>query len=67
MKYTCALVNPQTGERRVVVVELDDFELDDIKHNARTADLIARSYVMKHASRLVPGADPDLASIQQLH
>jgi hypothetical protein len=65
-KYTCALVNPETGERRVVVVELDDWELDDIKHNARTATLIAKSYVMKHASRLVPGADPDLASIKQI-
>jgi hypothetical protein len=27
-KYTCALVNPETHERRVVVVELADHEID---------------------------------------
>jgi hypothetical protein len=64
-KFICDCVN-KTGERCTVIVELDDFELDDIKHNARTATLIARTYVMKHASRLVPGADPDLASIKQI-
>ena len=65
-KYTCALVNPETHERRVVVVELADHEIEDIERNSRTATLIARTYVMKHASRLVPGADPDLASIQPI-
>jgi hypothetical protein len=66
MKYTCPVMNPETGERRVVVVELDDWELDDVQHNFRTASLITRGYVMRRASRLVPGFDPVVNSIKQV-
>jgi hypothetical protein len=68
-KYTCELVNPETGERRVVVVQLDGDELADIRRNYRTGDLIARSYAMRHASRSAPGFDPVIETIQpiQIH
>ena len=66
-KYTCQVVHPETGERRTVVVELDNDELADIRRNYRTATLVARAYVMRRATRLVPGADPVLESIQQIH
>jgi hypothetical protein len=65
-KYTCEVVNPETGEKRTIVVELNGDELADIQHNHRTATLIARSYVMRHATRLVPGAEPVLESIQPI-
>ena len=67
MKYTCTFLHPKTGERRTVIVELDDKELDDVQHNSRTADLIARGYVLRRASHYVPkGFDPDLKSIQRV-
>ncbi len=66
MRYVCDCVN-KTGERREVVVELDDDEVADARRNFRTADLVARSYVMRRAGRRVPaGFDPDLASIKQV-
>jgi hypothetical protein len=70
MKYVCDFVHPKTRERRTIVVELDNDEVADARRNFGTADLVARSYVMRRASRCAPGGfDFDIASIQpvQLH
>jgi hypothetical protein len=65
-RYVCEFVN-KSGERRDVVVTLNDAEVTNVLLNFRTADLVARSYVMRRASRCVPaGFDPDLASIKQV-
>jgi hypothetical protein len=65
-RYVCEFVN-KSGERRDVVVTLNDAEVTNVLLNFRTADLVARSYVMRRACRRVPaGFDPDLASIKQV-
>jgi hypothetical protein len=65
-KFSVDCIN-KAGEHTTVVVELDNEELADIRRNSRTALLIARCYAMRHANRLVPGFDPDPASVQQIH
>jgi hypothetical protein len=67
MKYRCKFVNAATGERREVVVELDDDEIADARKNLGIDGPVARSYVMRRGSRYVPaGFDPDLASITRV-
>jgi hypothetical protein len=66
VKYVCDCVS-KTGERCTVIVTLDDYEIDDAQQNYRTAELVARGYVMRKASYRVPaGFSPDLKSIQQI-
>jgi hypothetical protein len=65
-KFSVDCIN-KAGEHTTVVVELDNDELADIRRNSRTATLIARSYAMRHATRLVPGFDPVIESLQQIH
>jgi hypothetical protein len=67
MKYTCQVVNPETGERRVVVVQLDDEEIADARRNYRTENLVIRGYAMKHARRSAPGFDPVPETVTQLN
>jgi hypothetical protein len=69
MKYVCDCVN-KAGERRTVVVQLDDDEIADVRRNLGIDGPVAKTYTMQKASRLVPaGFDPDPASIArvQLH
>jgi hypothetical protein len=66
VRYVCDCVS-KTGERRTVVVQLDDGELADAQQNLGVDGPVARSYVMRRASRCVPaGFDPDLSSIKQV-
>jgi hypothetical protein len=67
-KFSVDCIN-KAGEHITVIVGLDEFEWDDIKHNRRTGDLIARSYAMRHARRSAPGFDPVIETIQpiQIH
>jgi hypothetical protein len=67
VKYVCDCVNAVTGELREVVVQLDDDEIADARRNLGLNGPVARSYVMRRASRCVPaGFDPDLASITRV-
>jgi hypothetical protein len=67
MKYACDFVHPNTRERRTIVVRLDDDEAADARRNLGLDGPVARSYVMRRASRSVPaGFDPDPASIMRV-
>ena len=67
MKYTCTFLHPKTGERRTVIVELDNDEIADARRNLGLDGPVAKSYTMRKASCLVPaGLDPDLSSFKQV-
>jgi hypothetical protein len=42
VKYVCDCIK-KTGERRTVIVTLDDHEVDDAQQNYRTAVLVTRT------------------------
>jgi hypothetical protein len=66
VKYVCDCVS-KTGELRTIVVELDNDEIADARRNLGIDGPVARSYVMRRASRSVPiGFDPVVNSVKQV-
>ena len=65
VRYVCDCVS-KTGERRTIVVELEPDEIADARRNLGLNGPVARSYVMRRASRSVPGFDPVVNSIKQV-
>jgi hypothetical protein len=51
MKFVCDFVHPKTRERRTIVVELDNDEVADARHNLRIDGPVAKLYTMQKASR----------------
>jgi hypothetical protein len=53
--YAVPMKQPQTGEHRIIVVELTPDERDDVLRNYRTADLVENGYAGHRAEKQMPG------------
>jgi hypothetical protein len=58
-RYVCSFMHPQTGERREVLVELDEHDAACVEYHLQTegpdqADFIAEACALRQAYQLVP-------------
>lgn len=54
MKYEITMMHPETGEQRLLTVELNEEERASVRTIAERRDLYAQCYALTHAYRQAP-------------